>query len=81
MRHNGCTENATGLIEAMKILVSDKQNEDCTRTIPLGLDDGRGRKISSEDLANRCSLDQAELDAEADNDAEHQGHDEEFEGS
>jgi hypothetical protein len=53
-------------------------NADCISPLPLRLDDSLRRKISSEDLANRCILDQAELDAEADNDTEHQGHDEEL---
>lgn len=47
--------------------------------LPLRLNNGRRGKVAPEDLPDRLVLDEGELNAEADDDTEHKGHDEEFE--
>lgn len=60
MRHHSGPENATGLIQAIR------------------LDNGAGGEIALEDLPDTGMLDQRELDAKADDDAQDQEEDEEL---
>lgn len=49
--------------------------------VPLGFDQGAGRNVASEDVANVCIFDERELDAETDDDAKNKQADTELKHS